>query len=74
MLSESKICELGVAFESYIADRTCAEAIMARSVQARRSLGLYVLGCWHFELSAKNPVPEAAGDAEPIIVVGEMVL
>lgn len=47
---------------------------MADPVQARRSLSLHILRWWHFELSTKDPVPEAAGDSEPIVVVGEMVL
>lgn len=32
------------------------------------------LGCIHFKLCAKDPVPEAAGDTETILVVGKVML
>jgi len=35
---------------------------------------LHDLGLSHIELGAKHPVPEAAGDAEAVLVVGEVVL
>jgi ribosomal protein L18E len=38
------------------------------------SLSLQNLGRWKVNLSAKDPIPEAASDTETVVVVGKVML